>query len=166
MNLDHYEQLDAPRDASHVELRKKYHELVLVYHPDKNTGPAGDSGQMVAKFQAIQDAWAILGDVEKRKDYDAQLSAQEAPEAAAQEVDLDDLEWDGAAQIFIHTCRCSDKIHISEDDLDKVSSCWIIHNSNVTHRLIKIPRLVLKKCNYKGETFSKYYPRNGKECEY
>lgn len=59
-----YEVLDVQKDATIEEIKHKYHSLALQYHPDK-AGPAG-----AEKFKAIQAAYEILSDPERRERYD------------------------------------------------------------------------------------------------
>jgi len=68
--LNHYDLLDVPRNASNAEIRKAYRQLALVYHPDKN--PGKDSTE---KFKAIVLAMEILTDDTRRRQYDMALSS-------------------------------------------------------------------------------------------
>lgn len=58
---DYYQILGVPRTATHAEIKQAYRSLAMRHHPDRG----GD----VAKFQEIQEAYAILGDNEKREQY-------------------------------------------------------------------------------------------------
>ena len=59
---DHYETLGVPRNASASDIKKAYRKLALKHHPDKG----GDANQ----FKNITDAYEILSDETKRKQYD------------------------------------------------------------------------------------------------
>lgn len=59
---DLYSILGVPRTASQDEIKKAYRKLATQHHPDKG----GDT----AKFQEIQGAYAVIGDPEKRAEYD------------------------------------------------------------------------------------------------
>jgi hypothetical protein len=69
MNSDHYKVLELRRDATAEEIQHAYRALALRYHPDRNT--AADAA---AKMSAINEAWAVLGDSARRREYDALLS--------------------------------------------------------------------------------------------
>jgi curved DNA-binding protein len=59
---DHYAALDVQRTATAAEIKQAFRKLASQHHPDKG----GDT----AKFQAIQAAYAVLGDEQKRAEYD------------------------------------------------------------------------------------------------
>jgi curved DNA-binding protein len=59
---DHYAALGVARTASADQIKQAFRKLASTYHPDKG----GDT----KKFQEIQSAYAVLGDAQKRADYD------------------------------------------------------------------------------------------------
>src|ERR671915_183025 len=63
---DLYKILGVDKKASVDEIKKAHRKLVRQYHPDRNPGDA----KAEARFKEIQAAYDILGDVEKRKQYD------------------------------------------------------------------------------------------------
>ncbi|XP_055935754.1 dnaJ homolog subfamily B member 14-like [Argiope bruennichi] len=63
---DFYEILGVPKDAGDSEIKKQYRKLALQFHPDKNKAPGATEA-----FKAIGNAFAVLSDAEKRKQYDA-----------------------------------------------------------------------------------------------
>ena len=65
---DYYECLNVKPEASQDEIRKSYKKLAIKWHPDKNPGNEKEAEE---KFKQISQAYAVLGDKSKRKEYDA-----------------------------------------------------------------------------------------------
>jgi molecular chaperone DnaJ len=64
---DPYKALGVDKKASEEEIKKAYRKLAREYHPDKNPGDA----KAEDRFKEIQEAYSILSDPKKRRDYDA-----------------------------------------------------------------------------------------------
>lgn len=69
--MEYYDILGVEKTASTQEIKKAYRKLALKYHPDKN---AGDKAAE-EKFKSISEAYAVLSDSEKKKQYDTYGSA-------------------------------------------------------------------------------------------
>lgn len=63
---DYYKILGISKSASADEVKKAYRKLAMKYHPDRNK----DDKAAEAKFKEISEAYAVLSDKEKRKQYD------------------------------------------------------------------------------------------------
>lgn len=63
---DYYETLGVPKTASQDEIRKSFRKLARQYHPDV----AKEKKVSEGKFKEINEAYEVLGDAEKRKQYD------------------------------------------------------------------------------------------------
>lgn len=63
---DYYEILGVDRSADEQTIKKAYRKLAKKYHPDTNKGNA----QAEVKFKEATEAYAVLSDPEKRKEYD------------------------------------------------------------------------------------------------
>lgn len=63
---DYYETLGVGRDASDAEIKKAFRKLARRYHPDV----AKDKDIAEEKFKAINEAYEVLSDPDKRKKYD------------------------------------------------------------------------------------------------
>lgn len=69
-NRDYYKILGVTAKTPKNELKKKYRELAKKFHPDSNQG----SKEAEDKFKIVSEAYEILSDVKKRKEYDRQRS--------------------------------------------------------------------------------------------
>ncbi|KAK2195710.1 bifunctional DnaJ domain/Chaperone J-domain superfamily [Babesia duncani] len=65
--LGYYKLLGIPTNASEATIKKKYRELALKHHPDKNPDNREESEE---KFKKILQAYHILSDPAKRQEYD------------------------------------------------------------------------------------------------
>lgn len=63
---DYYTTLGVSKSASVDEIKKAYRKLALKYHPDHNK----DDKSAETRFKEISEAYAVLSDSEKRKQYD------------------------------------------------------------------------------------------------
>jgi molecular chaperone DnaJ len=64
---DYYKTLGVEKKASAEEIKKAYRKLARQYHPDRNPGDKDAE----ARFKEISQAHDVLGDPEKRKQYDS-----------------------------------------------------------------------------------------------
>lgn len=62
--MDYYEILGVSKSATQEEIKRAYRKLALKYHPDKGSG--GDE----KKFKEINEAYQVLSDPVKRRQYD------------------------------------------------------------------------------------------------
>lgn len=65
-STDLYKTLGVSKSASKDEIRKAYKRLARQHHPDANA----DDPNALEKFKEIQRAWDVLGDEQKRENYD------------------------------------------------------------------------------------------------
>jgi curved DNA-binding protein len=66
MSEDYYKILGVQKNASVEEIKKAYRKLAMKYHPDHAKGDKSAE----EKFKKISEAYAVLSDKEKRKEYD------------------------------------------------------------------------------------------------
>ncbi len=67
--MDYYNTLGVPRDADQDTIKKAYRKLAMQHHPDKGGDPN--------EFQKINEAYEVLGDTDKRIQYDNPQSQQQ-----------------------------------------------------------------------------------------
>lgn len=77
-NLTYYDILGVARTASEGDIRMAYMKLVKIYHPDLARPSRRKASLQI--FQLITAAYAALGKPHARREYDATLAAQDAPE--------------------------------------------------------------------------------------
>ncbi|MCR4956354.1 MAG: molecular chaperone DnaJ [Lachnospiraceae bacterium] len=63
---DYYEVLGVSKTSSDDEIKKAYRKLAKKYHPDMNPGDK----EAEKKFKEASEAYAVLSDAEKRRQYD------------------------------------------------------------------------------------------------
>ena len=63
---DYYEVLGVEKNSDDAALKKAYRALAKKYHPDMNPGDA----EAEKKFKEASEAYAVLSDAEKRRQYD------------------------------------------------------------------------------------------------
>lgn len=67
MAKDYYQVLGISRNATEQQIKKAYRKLAMKYHPDRNPGNEKWANE---KFKEVNEAFSVLGDPEKRKQYD------------------------------------------------------------------------------------------------
>lgn len=72
---DYYALLGLKKWASDVDIKKAYKKMAMQYHPDRNKGDK----KAEAKFKEINEAYQVLGDATKKKNYDQFGSAEWNP---------------------------------------------------------------------------------------
>lgn len=76
---DYYEELGLDSNNKHNitenDIKKAYRKMAMKYHPDRNP----NNKEAEEKFKAVQKAYSVLSDVEKRKNYDTYGSEEGNP---------------------------------------------------------------------------------------
>jgi len=67
MAKDYYGVLGILKNASEAEIKKAYRKMAMQYHPDRNPGKEKWANE---KFKQINEAYGVLGDPHKRRQYD------------------------------------------------------------------------------------------------
>ncbi|XP_026221207.1 dnaJ homolog subfamily C member 24 isoform X1 [Anabas testudineus] len=116
---DLYVVLGASPSDSIQQLRHRYQQLALQYHPDRlqcECSPEAESG--IKKFLEADAAWKILGDQKTRRQYDLQRRAQELKQDWPVDctIILGDMTWDQDEHVYTYCCRCGGGFAVSEED--------------------------------------------------
>ncbi len=87
---DYYEVLGVAREASEKDIKSAYRKLAMKYHPDRS-----DASDAEERFKEISEAYAVLSDADKRKQYDqfghAGINSQYSQEDLFRGVNFEDL---------------------------------------------------------------------------
>ena len=70
IDFDPYKELGVAKHATQKEIKKAYKKLALRYHPDRSKDDSTTN-----KMSRINEAFAVIGDEKKRKEYDRQSHA-------------------------------------------------------------------------------------------
>ena len=107
----HYDILGVDKKATEQQIKKAYRELSLKNHPDRNINdPTAHS-----RFQEINAAYEILGDTDKRRQYDMGFGDNDM--GISVELTNNDIQ---------PRERTLDAIYIYDDDLDETKSIiWV-----------------------------------------
>jgi curved DNA-binding protein len=87
MSKDYYKILEVSNGSSAEEIKKSYRKLAMQFHPDKNPGDA----EAEQKFKDIAEAYDVLSDPAKKRNYDLGRIQKTAP------------NWDSYSKDFTST---------------------------------------------------------------
>jgi molecular chaperone DnaJ len=73
MAKDYYEVLGLDKNASEDDIKKAYRHLAKKWHPDANPDNKKEAEE---KFKEIGEAYSVLSDPQKKKNYDQFGSAE------------------------------------------------------------------------------------------
>jgi len=96
---DYYQILGVDREASEQKLKKAFIELALQYHPDINPGRENE-----AKFKEVYQAYAVLKDEVKRREYD-QIGQDAFSQVYAGKETSDDLSLESVLYQILGVAR-------------------------------------------------------------
>ncbi len=113
--LTHYERLEVSVDATHEEIRRAYHRQARRHHPDSHSGAGREIVEEAhRRMEAVNAAWAVLGDPARRRAYDAEIGLRPPPPSSSAP------QKDGPAGVYPEWFEPDDTpaAHLEEDPVD------------------------------------------------
>ncbi|VDK79766.1 unnamed protein product [Onchocerca ochengi] len=92
---NYYDVLGVKSDASTAQIKKAFRNLALKYHPDRNSDPNAQE-----KFREIAEAYEVLADEQKRRNYD--MGGWSQQQQHAQNFDFDAFTREFRESMNIH----------------------------------------------------------------
>ncbi|XP_017295770.1 dnaJ homolog subfamily C member 24 [Kryptolebias marmoratus] len=119
---DLYAVLGASPTDSVQQLRHRYQQLALKYHPDRlGVELSSEAESAVSKFVEVNSAWRVLGEQNTRRRYDTQRKEQELKQDKPVDstVHLEDMTWDQDELIYTYGCRCGGGFGLSQEEVEE-----------------------------------------------
>ena len=92
--MNYYRILGIFENADENEIKSKYRKLAMKYHPDRNP----DDKKAEEMFKKISEAYEVLGDKKKRKEYDKKLRENNNKASEGEHTDTNKKETEGNAK--------------------------------------------------------------------
>eukprot|EP00088_Acartia_fossae_P058671 TRINITY_DN6901_c0_g1_i4.p1 TRINITY_DN6901_c0_g1~~TRINITY_DN6901_c0_g1_i4.p1 ORF type:complete len:136 (+),score=30.99 TRINITY_DN6901_c0_g1_i4:59-466(+) len=113
--MDYYKILKSEPSDDIGLIKKRYQELLLQHHPDKNGGIESD------EFHKIHEAWSILSQPESRKRYDAELFHAHLSQDSAVWCTVNLADFRLLDDEYSYSCKCSGSYDIHQEDIDDLA---------------------------------------------
>jgi DnaJ-class molecular chaperone len=155
MTKDYYRILGVLDDAEDIVIRAAYKVLAQKYHPDKWKG---DKAEATLRMSEINEAYGVLSDVEKRKQYDATRDKAEYQEDVDEEDNSDfdkslEEDWKNATEYFPDLIELSNSLAKFSYKLEYTFKVLIIEQKAFNNRI------TLAK-NLEDDFLRKYFGQN------
>ena len=157
MTKDYYRILGVLDDAEDIVIRAAYKVLAQKYHPDKWKG---DRAEATLRMSEINEAYGVLSDTEKRKQYDSTRDKAEYQEDVNEEdnSDLDkslEEDWKSATEYFPDLIRVEKMLSLISHKLGYNYKIIIIEQKAFNNRFIIA-------ANLENKFLSRYFGANQK----
>uniref|UniRef100_A0A1B6CP18 J domain-containing protein n=1 Tax=Clastoptera arizonana TaxID=38151 RepID=A0A1B6CP18_9HEMI len=115
MNYNYYQIFGCDETASIEEIKTKYRELILKFHPDK----CSNKEENTEYIEALNEAWGVLRDENKRKVYDAQLKLELMGKIPIifDKISLNELRHNQSDNLYLYNCRCGGEYILQEQEI-------------------------------------------------
>lgn len=117
--INYYEVLNCTFNSTIEEIKRNYKQLALKFHPDKNKADS-------ESFLRIQEAWDVLSDETKRKQFDLEIELRTSHPLLYGSFKIADLARDEDGNHFC-LCRCGGAYILNEEDLKLIVLFSVLH---------------------------------------
>ena len=116
-NRNYYEILGVSKNSSQQEIKDAYRKLAKIYHPDYN-----DSFDAIQIMQLINEAYDVLSDIKKRKQYDSKLEINnnDAYQTYTKSRDESENDFEKWLKDYLNIRRSLDDLYSQYIDVQKV----------------------------------------------
>lgn len=116
-NRNYYEILEVSKNSSQKEIKEAYRKLAKIYHPDYN-----DSFDAIQIMQLINEAYDVLSDIKKRKQYDSKLEINnnDAYQTYTKSRDESENDFEKWLKDYLNIRRSLDDLYSQYIDVQKV----------------------------------------------
>lgn len=116
-NKNYYEILGVSKNSSQKEIKEAYRKLAKIYHPDYN-----DSFDAIQIMQLINEAYDVLSDIKKRKQYDSKLEINnnDAYQTYTKSRDESENDFEKWLKDYLNIRRSLDDLYSQYIDVQKV----------------------------------------------
>ena len=116
-NRNYYEILGVSKNSSQQEIKEAYRKLAKIYHPDYN-----DSFDAIQIMQLINEAYDVLSDIKKRKQYDSKLEINnnDAYQTYTKSRDESENDFEKWLKDYLNIRRSLDDLYSQYIDVQKV----------------------------------------------
>jgi hypothetical protein len=105
---DYYRILQVDPQAEQEVIEAAYRRLIRKYHPDVLSAEERDSEDVLRKVQELNEAYEILGDIHKRREYDLQrIASKQYPSTSSEASEPFPLSARADVEIRRYLVRCS-----------------------------------------------------------
>lgn len=143
MTIDYYRTLGVLDDAEDIVIKAAYRALAQRYHPDRW---AGNAAEATRRMSAINEAYAVLSDPEKRRAYDAkrdktQFREESAEDSSSNTQDILKDDWQTACKYFPNLNNLYRQLALISSSLSFTFKLIVLEEKNFTNAKIICQRL-------------------------
>lgn len=112
--MNYYEVLNSDCGDDINTIKRRYQDLVVKHHPDKN------GGEQSPEFHRVRSAWETLSCAESRKLYDAELSNHQLCQESTLWCDVTFSQLREKNEVYAYPCKCSGTYEVEPEQVEEL----------------------------------------------